>query len=328
MMKHIESYENCSGVRNLFGKLLIVCNKILFADGVRVKGINAVDLVDFYNGDLHFNLESTLFQLNKFSKEPKMVLFVENSESITQIEDDLFFCFTRISRREFKYSVINSAYEVLWEEVNDKFIDVIGGKLVVTNRLDRREFWLRHVNGEIISHFQLPEGFNIFGNMEAENNTLFFTSYKEGNSFMLSTGVDLNTGVVKWNYEYSVPYETNFIATTYYEKLIYGLSKKFFQVFDPVKGEFLVDIQVDEALPDNLFPDVNRQAVADGRLWFVSGQGRTVNFGAFDIEKSEIDFIQSYPLSEDDQFDTPVYHDGKLHLRSIGSNTLYIFERE
>jgi len=223
---------------------------------------------------------------------------------------------------------VDQSKNVLWETVGNQFIKGVDGRLLVTNRLSKEEFWVLDASGVELFHYNLPAGFNVFRTVKVINNTLFFIGNKNGNSTKIVTGVDFNTGKVKWNYEYSVPYKQNFIATTIYESLTYGLSRKFYQVFDPEKGEFLIDVNIEDSLPEGISPDVNRQLVADGRLWFVSGRGNELSFGAFDIDKSEIDFIQSFSLNEEDEFDTPVYHQGKLYLRTLLSNTLHIFERE
>ena len=81
-----------------------------------------------------------------------------------------------------------------------------------------------------------------------------------------------------------------------------------------------------ELIVNKVEPDVNREAIFDDKLWFVSGAGSYTKFGAFDIKKHELIFVQDYPLEGDERFDTPVFHDGKLYLRGLFNNELYIFE--
>ncbi len=328
MMRLVRTMSNCTGVKCVEGHLLQAINGEVIVDDLKTICVESVDLILLFQGNLNYCLDFTLFEIDRESVHESVLISVDGADSLSRLTKNLFLIHNRLSRKELKYSIIDESKNVLWEVVGNRFIKAVLGRLLVFNRLSKEEFWVLDTSGIELFHYKLPLGFNVYRNIEVINDTLFFMSNKEANNFMNVTGVDFSTGKVKWNYEYSIPYETNFIATTLYKNLTYGLSNRFYQVFDPETGEFLVNLNIENILPAGIFPEVNRQNVADRRLWFVSGRGNDVSFGAFNIDMSKIDFIVRFPLSEEDQFDTPVYYKGRLYLRTLHSNTLHIFEKE
>lgn len=107
--------------------------------------------------------------------------------------------------------------------------------------------------------------------------------------------------------------------------LCYGYGGNQYQVFNPLTGAIVLEKDMSEYYEKGIEPNVHRNAIYNGKLWFVSGRGENAKFGVLDIATSEIDFVQDYPLENSEQFETPVYHKGILYLLdSVG--TLHIFE--
>lgn len=58
----------------------------------------------------------------------------------------------------------------------------------------------------------------------------------------------------------------------------------------------------------------------------VSGKYEDVKFGCLDIATQKVVFIQDFSQENDEMFDAPIFHEGKLYLKGIHYNNLYVFE--
>lgn len=155
---------------------------------------------------------------------------------------------------------------------------------------------------------------------------LFFTAYNENQKNQLLTGLDIETGTVVWQNQYEVTSEHQFIqATAFNEKdqLYYGFYSTY-QVFNPKTGELVFEKTIAETTQRKLEPYIN--AIYEDKLWFVSGRGLETKFGYININTQQVELLQDFPQEQDEFFDTPVYHEGKLYLRGKHFNNLYVFE--
>jgi len=154
---------------------------------------------------------------------------------------------------------------------------------------------------------------------------LFFIAYKD-NNYQLVTGLDIETGNVLYQNQYEVTNENNFVIAKNLnekDKLLYGYGHVY-QVFNPKTGEIIHQKEFKENKEYDLLPSINA-SIFNNKLWFVSGRGENAKFGAIDLETSEIDFIQNFPLENNAQLDKPIFHEGKLYLHD-SNNVLYILE--
>lgn len=176
----------------------------------------------------------------------------------------------------------------------------------------------------ILWHYQLPEGFKIFGSVQAIDDVLFFIAYKD-NHYQLVTGLDIETGTILYQNQYEVTNENNFVIARNLneeDKLMYGYGHVY-QVLNPKTGEIILQKEFKENKEYDLLPSIN--SIYDNKLWFVSRRGQEAKFGVIDIATSEIDFVQGFPLENDAQLDKPVFHQDKLYLHD-SNNVLYVLE--
>ncbi|WP_335966823.1 hypothetical protein [Galbibacter sp. PAP.153] len=176
-------------------------------------------------------------------------------------------------------------------------------------------------------HYKLPEDFTIFGPPQVIEDVLFFKATKEVNRYKKVIGLNIKTGEVKWEQSYQIPYHENNITSLINPEnnLCYGYGESQYQIFNPLTGVIVFEKDMSEYYAKGIAPNVYRNAIFNNKLWFVSGRGENAKFGALNIATSEIDFVQDAPLENDEQFETPVYHDGKLYLLDTGK-TLHIYE--
>lgn len=127
---------------------------------------------------------------------------------------------------------------------------------------------------------------------------------------------------------YEVTNERNFIQATAYneaDQLYYGFYSNY-QVFNPKTGKLIFKKEIEDIEKYDLEPYIN--AIYDDKLWFVSGRGLQTKFGYINIQTQQIELLQDFPQEEDEFFDAPIYHDGKLYLRGKHFNNLYVFEQK
>jgi outer membrane protein assembly factor BamB len=185
------------------------------------------------------------------------------------------------------------------------------------------------LNNTPIWQFKLPEEFKIWNDIKRVEDTLFFEARKGVIRNNNVYGLDIHTGKIKWEFHFSLEENTGFVATNVDKKtnLSYGYGGIYYQVFDPVNGRMLLSKDMTKYYEQNVQPVSWNNAIADNRLWFVSGQGENAKFGALNIETSEMEFIQDYPLANNGQFSKPVFYDGKLYLLDHYNKELHIFEK-
>lgn len=249
----------------------------------------------------------------------------------------------RIKRRNItSVSIIkNNIYSVRWEDKsendyssiyeNEKEIKVrnhfygryFKGKYrIIFNGFNRKEiFFYNHILTDIfLWHYSLPEGFKIFGSVEMIDDVLFFSCVDANLRNSKLIGLEIETGKILWEFENLVDFQVDFK-----HKLLRGYGGAYYQVIDPFKGKILVNKDLKEFWDKGIDPTASNNTITDDRLWFVSGRGENTKFGAIDLETSEIDFIQDFPLENDGQLDKPVFHQNKLYLRDT-NNVLYVLE--
>lgn len=196
-------------------------------------------------------------------------------------------------------------------------------KIVFTDR--KYQIFLYDLDNNItLWHYSLPEDFKIRGSVQAIDNVLFFIAMKD-NHYQLVTGLDIETGNVIYQHQYEVTNANKFIVAKNLnplDNLMYGYGHVY-QVLNPKTGEILLQKTFVENQKYDLLPSL--QAIYDDKLWFVSRRGESTKFGAVNLETSELDFIQDFPLENDGQLDKPVFHQNKLYLRDT-NNVLYVLE--
>ncbi|MGQ1935698.1 hypothetical protein ACT4RV_07345, partial [Ornithobacterium rhinotracheale] len=92
----------------------------------------------------------------------------------------------------------------------------------------------------------------------------------------------------------------------------------------PKTGKLIFKKEIEDIEKYDLEPYIN--AIYDDKLWFVSGRGLQTKFGYINIQTQQIELLQDFPQEEDEFFDAPIYHDGKLYLRGKHFNNLYVLE--
>lgn len=181
-------------------------------------------------------------------------------------------------------------------------------------------YWtLKNIDVPLWKH-TLPEGFKIFGSVQAIDDVLFFSCTDANLPNSKLVGLEIETGKVLWEFENVIDFQID-----HKNKLLRGYQGAYYQVIDPFEGKLLINKDLKELWDKGIDPDAVRNTIIDDKLWFVSGRGENAKFGAINLETSEIDFIQDFPLENDGQLDKPVYHKGKLYLLD-SNNVLHILE--
>ena len=168
--------------------------------------------------------------------------------------------------------------------------------------------------------FELPEGFKIFWQAQVVEDVLFFTADNNQTRESKTIALDIHTGKQLWELSKTIAYQVNTD-----NGLLYGYSARVYRVVNPKNGELLQDKSMLNFFDKGVCPYSFNNTIGGNRLWFVSGRGEKTKFGAINIETSEMEFVQDYPLDEDFQFSKPIYHNNKLYL--LDSNKiLRVFE--
>ncbi|MDY3851814.1 MAG: hypothetical protein SO013_02850 [Prevotella sp.] len=168
--------------------------------------------------------------------------------------------------------------------------------------------------------YTLPEGFTIFGQVQVIDNLLILYAVDNNFDHSKTIALDINSGNMKWELD-----NTIFCQVDTKKKLLLGYAIRRYEVIDPFLGEKIVQKNMMDYYEKGLSPVSPNNTIANGKLWFVSGRGENVKFGRINIETSEVDFIQDFPLQNDGQLSKPVFHNGNLYLLD-SNNTLHIFE--
>lgn len=324
-MKFVCQKSCCKHISLIRNYLLLSINeKTVFND--LVVGVEELFLNFFSNNnDIYYYNSPKLYKFNGkqfdeyFIKQGASLILVFNSNS--------FFCYHRESGKEYLLSLFDSNSKLEWEITTDKFYDVTGADLfLVTERFDTSKFSIHDRNNNMLWSCKLPDGYNFFHKPLLRGNVFYFIAYDESNRNQLVTGLDQYTGKILWQNTYRVTNENNFISAPAFntkDSLYYGFGHVF-QVFNPKTGEIVFQKEIDPN--DKYQSDIYVNAVYDNKLWFVSGKYEEVKFGYVNLDTYKVDLLQDFPQENDEVFDTPVYHEGKLYLRGKFYNNLYVFE--
>ncbi|WP_018969678.1 PQQ-binding-like beta-propeller repeat protein [Rubritalea marina] len=322
-MKVIDEVSSCSGLKSLENALVKRIEDIVYVDDFQVREVTGVSRIYPFKNNLYFSLKSTLYEIESGSSEIHPVFRSDGYDNLYRLTDFTYLCFKRVSRDVLKYVIIDQNHNVLWGVEGDRFAQVYSDRVLLSPRFIDTEFWLHDQHGKELFHHQLPKGFS-FADIKVMDDVLFIRSNKGVNEVQNLKGLDANTGELIWEKEYRLSEFS--VAYNLHQGMYYGLNDRDFQILNPVTGEFVANTSVDGMFPKGVSPEVPLQSIHEGKLWFVSGRGSDACFGCFDIETQSLDFIQQQPLEGDDIFDAPVFHQGKLYLRSKFENLLYILE--
>ncbi|MRI63605.1 hypothetical protein EDM00_06330 [Ornithobacterium rhinotracheale] len=314
--------KNCSYLRVVNGAIFCDINGVCYMNWEKTQ-IPEDTIIFCYQKRTYFYLENELYEILLNGRLKKIIDFCPSSY-IEPIEN-YYLVFNRISRKEKSYKLIDCNKNTIWlDEIN-------WGYKVVKNLLflfenDNKLSFIDIKTGSPLWSYSLPKGFNIDNKPKLVNNILFFKAYNENQKNQLLTGLDIETGAVIWQDMYEVTNERNFIQATAYneaDQLYYGFYSNY-QVFNPKTGKLIFKKEIEDIEKYDLEPYIN--AIYDDKLWFVSGRGLQTKFGYINIQTQQIELLQDFPQDDDEFFDAPIYHDGKLYLRGKHFNNLYVFE--
>lgn len=160
------------------------------------------------------------------------------------------------------------------------------------------------------------------------NETLTIVANKYINRYKRIIGIDINTGNIKYDLSYEVPYSENLFALikNFKDGYYHALGENKYQVFDAERGEVILEEEIRSNLMDKISPEINRESIFDSSLWFVGGKGVDSIFGCFNTESKQLEYIIKCELPNNDQFDKPIFHENKLYLRTLFGNKLFVYE--
>ncbi len=320
----------------------------------RIDTINDVLNFNFYKNQLTIKkTNEDLYNNNckfDFKGEPYAILengcFCDIQKTTIEIYDLGFNLLTRIEKRGVigANKIYNSNYfSVRWEDENEnEFSSIYKG----TEEIKRYDFFFGRflgtdyrmvyngynitnisvfkdiIKNDFLWSYTLPEGFKIFGQVQVIDNLLILYAVDNNFDHSKTIALDINSGNMKWELD-----NTIFCQVDTEKKLLLGYAIRRYEVIDPFLGKKIVQKSMMDYYEKGLSPVSPNNTIANGKLWFVSGRGENAKFGRINIETSEVDFIQDFPLQNDWQFSKPVFHNGKLYLLD-SNNTLHIFEEE
>lgn len=287
------------------------------------KYLSILKLTEFRNELFYFE-ENTLFKIEDY-KLNTFLKIENNVDKVILMNNQTYLCYQKISRREYSLGFYKGKvleWNIItcnsYKTINDKYF-------IVSEKFDETKFSIHNLKNEKLWQYTLPEGFKIFGSVQAIDDVLFFIAYKD-NHYQLVTGLDIETGTILYQNQYEVTNERKFISAHAYnpvDKLYYGLGDVY-QIFNPKTGEIVLEKAVNECDSKVIRPYVN--SVYDNKLWFISGKYEDVRFGCLDLDTQEVEFIQDFPQENDEMFEAPVFHEGKLYLKGKHYNNLYVLE--
>jgi len=329
MFKELRKIYNLKSLSldKLGDKLIYTINNITY---INEKSFNMeMSPLEFsaYRNRVFYSMNENLYEI----KNCEFVEFIhiQDSDRIHIINENIVLSFKWITRKEIEYSIYDTNTNLLWKQANNMRITIFENYLLINERFNKKEFIVKDAyTGNVLWHFSLPEGFKIFSKIQLVENVLFFTAYKDINRYKKVFGLDIHTGKTLWEYNFQIPYKENIIAfhINPENNLSYGYGGRLYQVFDPVNGKIVFEKDMSDYYEQGVEPDLHRNSISDGRLWFVSGYGENAKFGAININTHEVEFIQDYPLELDYRFHKIIFHQNKLYVSDSG-NTLHIFEK-
>lgn len=231
---------------------------------------------------------------------------------------------------DFDYENVYSLYKI---KVNDNIynVKIEGFKNII--HFDSEKIWVNDmfenniidcisINNENLWSYSLPEGFKIFGQVQMIDNLLILYAVDNNFDHSKTIALDINSGNIKWELD-----NTIFCQIDDEKKRLLGYAIRKYEVIDPFSGKIIVQKSMMDYYEKGLSPVSPSNTIANGKLWFVSGRGENAKFGRINIETSQVDFIQDFPLQNNGQLSKPVFHNGKLYLLD-SNNTLHIFEEK
>ncbi|MDR0660192.1 MAG: hypothetical protein LBG19_05205 [Prevotellaceae bacterium] len=324
-MKELEVIGNCESIKVLGNNLFLLKDNKAYANNIFI-GNREIYASIYLNGkNIYCYFDHALYEINGI--ELKKVFSNENYTSFKIIDNRYVLCHERISRKELEYTLFDLRGNAIWTTVNDEYADILGNYLRFTKRLNQQSFTIKNLFDTILWQFILPDHFHFFGEVQIIDDVLFFFAYLDTNKLQNVYGLDIHTGKTIWELNYKTPYTTQILASLLNEedKLCYGYGGHLYQVFSPLNGEILLTKDMTEYYKQGVSPVPFNNTIADGKLWFVSGRGERSKFGVLNTATSEVEFIQDYPLENDEQLGKPIFHNNKLYILDT-ANMLHIFE--
>ncbi len=308
---------------------------LLFENGIAIKNEKYINIDFNYNikidnkdnfnvsGNKLFRISNniiSIFNINEF------LYLIEGYSGIEYISNKLFGCIKPsdsnietnilIKNKDEEKKIIINTYCSLFELNNFSFFtwDVWNRKCLNSYSISKMSTQWQYI---------LEEGFKIFHPPQVIDDIIFFNAIKGVNKFKKIIGLDIETGQTSWEINTQKPYTQQYIAYTLdrESKLSYGYGGHLFQVFDPLKGELVLE----KEMPNDLYVDLNMNFLTDEHLWFSGGKGEEVKFGKIDIQNGEILLLQEMPLEYDYNIQKIVYFKNKLYLLDSNQN-LHIYE--
>lgn len=311
-----EKINNCTYLRVVSNSIFCDIDNVCYMDWKPSQIPD--DTIIFCNQKrIYFYLENKLYEILSEGNCKKIIDF--NPSSYIEPIEDYYLIFNRISRTEKYYQLIDKNKEVIWLDKinwgykifnNSLFLFENDNKLSLINLLTKYPLW----------SYTLPEGFKIFGQVQVIDNLLILYAVDNNFDHSKTIALDINSGNMKWELD-----NTIFCQVDTEKKLLLGYAIRRYEVIDPFLGEKIVQKNMMDSYEKGLSPVSPNNTIANGKLWFVSGRGENAKFGRINIETSEVDFIQDFPLQNDGQLSKPVFHNGNLYLLD-SNNTLHIFE--
>lgn len=311
-----EKINNCTYLRIVNNSIFCDIDNVCYMDWKLTQIPDDTIIFCNQNGN-YFYLENKLYEISSEGISRKIIDYSPSSY-IEPIED-YYLIFNRISRKEKYYQLIDKNKETIWLDKinwgykilnNSLFLFENDNKLSLINLLTKSPLW----------SYSLPEGFKIFGQVQVIDNLLILYAVDNNFDHSKTIALDINSGNIKWELD-----NTIFCQIDDEKKRLLGYAIRKYEVIDPFSGKIIVQKSMMDYYEKGLSPVSPSNTIANGKLWFVSGRGENAKFGRINIETSQVDFIQDFPLQNDWQLSKPVFHNGKLYLLD-SNNTLHIFE--
>lgn len=322
MMELAQTINNCKSLYFLANKVVYtVEDKTQISTYINNISFNTylsiLNISEFHNELYYFN-DSILYKI--LTDTIVEIFKVEDVNGVQMISDDEIFTWKKVSRKEYLYS-LHQLNMLKWQiTTSDTYEYIYTDYFTVFERFDETKFSMHNIQNEKLWHYSLPEGFKVYGSVQTIDDVLFFRCTDSNLDNSKNIGLNIHTGEVLWEIENTVYFQID-----HKNKLLRGYQGAYYQVVDPFSGKLLVNNYLKENWDKGIFPSSQNNTITEDKLLFVSGRGENTKFGAIDLETSEIDFIQDFPLENDGQLDKPVFHQNKLYLRDT-NNVLYVLE--
>ena len=308
--------ENCTYLRIVNDLLFCDIEDICYMNFQKTEIPNDTILIS-NNDKTYFYENSCLYEVSITTGSINEPFKYEPSSYIEPIED-YYLVFNRISRKEKNYRLVDREQKTIWLDDRNWGYKIINNFIFLLE--EHKIYNINIQTGIPCWQYTLPEGFKIFGSVQAIGDVLFFRITDKNLDNSKNVGLRIESGEVLWEID-----DTTYFQIDYKKKLLRGYSGAYYQVMDPFEGKLLVNKYFKDNWDKGIYPSSHNNTITDDKLWFVSGRGENAKFGAIDLQTSEVDFIQDFPLENDGQLEKPVYHEGQLYLHD-SNNVLYVLE--